>query len=410
MKRFGFILSFVCLWVGVARASVANGPESVGLDPAAITQRLRPNLDFWIRVYTQYDTQMGVIHDTKYLSCVYEVLDFHHLRGGQTRGSVTRLARQKWRRILLSLHRKRDAPATWTAAEKHVAGLFAAAGAAPTPEEPNAYLAAAHRKRLRFQLGQKNEFLAGYRSSGRYLPAMEEIFAREGMPRELTRLPFVESSFNLGALSKVGASGIWQFMRSTGKLFLKVDEAVDERNDPLRATEAAAKLLRGNYDSLGNWPLAVTAYNHGRKGLMRAVRRVGSPRLDVLMDEYRNRQFGFASSNFFVELMAAVEVERNAARYFGAEVLKREPALQAFETELPDFVALKDLVHFLHVDRGSIVHLNPALSEGVVRGALLIPAGYRLRLPGGEAERKLFEAGYAQIPALYKLQAQRRSS
>jgi hypothetical protein len=105
--------------------------------------------------------------------------------------------------------------------------------------------------------------------------------------------------------------------------------------------------------------------------------------------------------------MAAVEVERNAAKYFGTEVLKREPLLQAVEVPLPDYIALKDLVQFLHLDRGALVHLNPALTEETVSGRLLIPAGYRLRLQGGEAERKLFEAGYAQIPALYKRNAQR---
>jgi membrane-bound lytic murein transglycosylase D len=110
-------------------------------------------------------------------------------------------------------------------------------------------LNAAHRKRLRFQLGQKDRFLDGLYQSGRFLSFMEDIFKKEGMPLELTRLPFVESSFNIRARSKVGASGIWQFMRSTARLFIKLSPAIDERNDPLRATEAAARLLRYNFES-----------------------------------------------------------------------------------------------------------------------------------------------------------------
>ena len=108
--------------------------------------------------------------------------------------------------------------------------------------EPNKYLNAAHYRRLRSQLGQKDRFLEGYIASGRYLPTMEKIFAAEGLPWELTRLPFVESSFNLAARSKVGASGIWQFMRSTGRLYLKIRGELDERNDPIRATEAVIDL------------------------------------------------------------------------------------------------------------------------------------------------------------------------
>ena len=105
-------------------------------------------------------------------------------------------------------------------------------------------------------IAHREKFEQAIKRSGRYLPLMESIFAREyNLPVELTRLPFVESSFNIRARSKVGASGIWQFMRSTGKLFLKINDGVDERNDPIRATEAAAKLLKMNFGSLKSWPL-----------------------------------------------------------------------------------------------------------------------------------------------------------
>ena len=83
-------------------------------------------------------------------------------------------------------------------------------------------------------------------------------------------LPHVESSFNAAAYSKVGAAGLWQFMRSTGRRYMRVDDAVDERLDPYRSTEAAAQLLAYNYRVLGSWPLALTAYNHGAAGMRRA--------------------------------------------------------------------------------------------------------------------------------------------
>src|SRR5262249_2873156 len=89
-------------------------------------------------------------------------------------------------------------------------------------DEKDKFTVASRRGRLRFQAGQREQFQRGIGQSGRYLRQMEAIFKEEGMPIELTRLPFVESSFNLNARSKVGASGIWQFMRSTGRLYLRM--------------------------------------------------------------------------------------------------------------------------------------------------------------------------------------------
>ncbi|MCM2322779.1 MAG: lytic transglycosylase domain-containing protein [Oligoflexia bacterium] len=377
-------------------------PAQAAAEGFAVDGRLRKNVEFWVRIYTEYNTRQGVIHDAKYIDRVYEVVD-------AAKGA--RQTRRKWREVLLALHRKQGspgklAPENLSEDEKKVVALF------EDIEEPDKYLNAAHRKRLRFQLGQKDRFLEGLKYSGRYLPAMEEIFRREGLPVELTRLPFVESSFNVEARSKVGASGIWQFMRSTGRLFLKIDDAVDERNDPIRATEAAAKLLKLNFDSLGRWPLAVTAYNHGRKGMMRAVRTVGSEEIEDLVGSYRGRTFGFASSNFFTSLLAAIEAEKNAERYFGK--VERDAPLSYFEVKIPDYIGFRELRRFLKLDAEELEALNPGLSDSVLKGSRLIPAGYRLRLPRSrqfaqldrEGAVRVFMAGYAHIPSAYKRPAQ----
>jgi membrane-bound lytic murein transglycosylase D len=423
----GFLSLFV-LAVLVAPASISilsarvDASSGIWADPSAHTDeggtlsvttpgkfsvddRLRKNVDFWISINTKYPTTQGLVHDTKYIDHVYEVLD---LQGAPKNGfRVIKAAKRKWREVLLSLHRKQKDPDSWTDDEKKVAKLF------EDVAEPNKFLNAAHRKRLRFQLGQRDRFLDGLVQSGRYLPLMEEVFRKEGLPVELTRLPFVESSFNLKARSKVGASGIWQFMRSTGKLFIRINDTIDERNDPLRATEAAAKLLKLNYGSLGSWPLAVTAYNHGRKGMMRAVRRVGSDELEELVSEYHSRSFGFASSNFFTELLASVEIEKNADKYFGK--VERSKVLQGVEVEIPDYVAMKDLGSVMKLEPVPLRELNPALSGEVFSGRLLVPAGYILRLPAdpqiaGDVQARVFMAGYSQIPDLYKLRTQKRES
>ena len=369
---------------------------------------LRRNVDFWIRIYTQYTTSQGLIHDAKYVDLTYEVLDFSNSTSSSKNHRI-RERKNAYKKILMSLHHKGGKTGEIDQSklndeEKRVYALFAPVN------EPDKFLNAAHRKRLRFQLGQKDRFLSGLIQSGRYLPAMEEIFKREGIPAELTRLPFVESSFNTLARSKVGASGIWQFMRSTGKTFLKVNDTVDDRNDPIRATEAAAKLLKVNYDSLKNWPLAVTAYNHGRMGMMRAVRRVGSESIEDIVGGYRSRTFGFASSNFFVELLASIEVEKNAEKYFGK--VDRAPAMVAMEAELPDAVNLKELVRFMKLDMGALRELNPGLASQVFTGSRLVPAGYLLRLPLDRTLEKdgairVFLAGFSQIPEMYKRKGHR---
>ena len=123
--------------------------------------------------------------------------------------------------------------------------------------------------RLRTQRGVKEQFLAGLQIAGRYLPEMKRIFREAGLPTDLTYLALVESSFNLRARSPMGAAGIWQFMPETGKKFLRIDDAVDERLDLIASTRAAARLLKQNYQILGSWPLAVTAYNHGTEGMLR---------------------------------------------------------------------------------------------------------------------------------------------
>ncbi len=355
-----------------------------------VGEKLGKNLKFWIDIYTKYYTYQGFIHDSKYIDHIYETLDLRNR--DQKSDKTVRTAKKNWKAVLLSVHKKQNDLKKMTVEELLIYQIY------QDVQESNKFLNATHRKRLRFQLGQKDRFLDGLYQSGKYLALMEDIFAKEGLPVELTRLPLVESSFNLKARSKVGASGIWQFMKSTGKLYLKINDWVDERNDPIRATYAAAKLLRLNYESLGNWPLAVTAYNHGRKGLMRAVRKVGSEDLDEIVTEYRSRRFGFASSNFFTELLAAVEVEKNAEKYFPQ--FKRAAPLSFFEVKVPDALNFKEFVKALGLDFEKMADLNPAFTEKVFSGKKKIPPLYSLRLPlpmGQEVSQALKE-----FESLYK--------
>jgi membrane-bound lytic murein transglycosylase D len=106
-------------------------------------------------------------------------------------------------------------------------------------------------------------------------------------------------------------------MRPTARLFMRVDYLVDERLDPYTASEGAARLLRGNYERLGSWPLAITAYNHGPGGMAKAVRILGTRDIGTIVARHRSPSFGFASRNFYAEFMAARRIDRDPARYFG---------------------------------------------------------------------------------------------
>jgi membrane-bound lytic murein transglycosylase D len=204
-----------------------------------------------------------------------------------------------------------------------------------------------------------------------------------GLPPELAALPHVESSFTPTAYSKVGASGLWQFMRSTGRLYMRVDDIVDERLDPFRSTEAAARLLLSNYRLLGSWPLAITAYNHGPGGMRRARQVMGTDDFAVIARNYRSRTFGFASRNFYPSFLAALTIDQDPQRYFPG--VTRAPELRFHEVSMPGYADVSRLEKALDVPMGQLRELNPALRPAVWSGERLIPRGYRLRLPAERA-------------------------
>jgi membrane-bound lytic murein transglycosylase D len=404
------------LWIAVVLGAWSEASVSASAPPERhsdflVTTELRKQVEFWKRIYGEYGTHQSVIHDARYVDVVYEVVSIDPTSGPRELSRRVKAAKERWRKVLLSLHQKnRTLRSGELSADLRTPTLSEderqALHALERVQEPHKFLNAAHRRRLRAQLGQKDRFREGLIASGKYLAMMEEVFRREGLPLELTRLPFVESSFNLKARSKVGARGIWQFMRSTGRLYLKIRGDVDERNDPIRATEAAARLLKTNYDALGNWPLAVTAYNHGRMGLMRAVRQVASNRLEDLIWNYRGRSFGFASQNFFTCLLAAIEIERESEKYFGS--LTRDLPLRYFEVELPEPVKPDELVWLFkwRPERLSeLRELNPALAPFYWSARGRLPMGYRLRLPLAENETpqslsRLFYQRYS-VPSVH---------
>jgi hypothetical protein len=201
-------------------------------------------------------------------------------------------------------------PEAYTPEARQIVDLITAQGVELTPTSIDALLGNIHTQR-----GIKEQFRDGIIRSGRHVDSFREILKKNGVPEELALLPLVESSFQ-NVRSKAGAVGIWQFTRSTGRLYMKINNKVDERLDATKAATAAARLLRDNYNKLQEWPLAITAYNHGTGGMLRAQSQHGSDLVDIISD-YRGPVFGYASMNFYSEFLAAVDVYNNYTTHFG---------------------------------------------------------------------------------------------
>lgn len=390
---FLFAVFLVGVWSGSAFGNV-DKHASRAASPLPYPKALQPQVEFWIKIFGTYSEYQVVIHDAVHLDKVYDVLDFRPLLEKHSEAKVRKLkakrTKQELRKIraaLRKLHKHGTKGRTLSTREKKIRALFR------DVKERHKFRKAAAKGRLRAQSGIRERFHQSLRLSGRYLPRMEKIFRQKGLPVVLTRLPLIESSFNIEAYSKVGAAGIWQFMPATGRLFMTINHVVDERLDPIIATRAAADFLKSNYDRLQTWPLAVTAYNHGPAGMARAVRKVGTRDIATIIRRYKSRTFGFASRNFYAELLAAIEVEKNSATYFGP--IKRDPLLRYDEVELAHFVSLENLARTANTNTERVLALNPSFRSLVRNGELHVPRGHRLRIPAGT--RKDFDRRYAAL-------------
>jgi membrane-bound lytic murein transglycosylase D len=357
-----FILMVLCSLP--AGADTSMEPETF-----PVYDSIRPNVSFWKKIYTEYSTTQGVIHDKKNLAIIYEIIGLkdRNYHGSRKINKIKiKKVKKKYKQILAKLAAGQSPNGS---EEQRVAALFG------THAKPADFRNAI--RNLRCQVGQNDPFRQGIIRSGAYLSEMKQIFRDEGLPEDLVYLPHVESSFNPSAYSKFGAAGMWQFTRSTGRHFMTVSYAVDERRDPIISTRAAARLMKRNYKKFRNWPMAITAYNHGVAGMLRAKRRKED--YETIFKEYRSRIFKFASRNFYSEFLAAREVARNYRQYFGDLILDKP--VQTQEVVLAGYTSLPEIARQLNLELALLGGLNPALRNPVLRGQKYVPRGFRLRLP-----------------------------
>ena len=314
-----------------------------------VTRDLRKRVNFWVSIYAQYTTTQGVYHLIDDPSVILgkidltEIYENDDLTDGQKRKLIETVVKSK--KILL--------------AEKF-------------DVNPS---------KVRLQMGLRDRMRKALFLSGKYITQMEDIFREENLPIELTRLPFVESSFNVFAQSKAGASGLWQIMPSVARPQGFITLNYDKRNHPIYATQLAADILKQNYKSLKSWPLAITAYNHGLSGVKRMVQKNESVSIeDLIASKKVTSSWGFASKNFYACFLAVLQVERNAAELFGDDLVKAR-SLSFREYRLPKQKNKSDVLKWFDGSLTRFKQMNPHLNWVALQSKKIVPAGVPLMIP-----------------------------
>jgi membrane-bound lytic murein transglycosylase D len=362
-----------------ALSAWADDPASVDADTFPELEAIRPNVDFWTRVFAEWTLGQVVIHDLDYPALIYEIVELP----GPIEGRYTdeqkdwvEAHRQDWEDYLRSLERKVAAGKPLDEIDKRWALHIATMIGSDKLED-------AH-ERVRSQRGLRERFRDGLERSFRFDGPFRGIMREHGLPEDIAYLPHVESSFEYRARSTAGATGIWQFTRGTGKHYLTINSAIDERLDPIAATRGAARYLKDAYEKLGTWPLALTSYNHGVQGMLRAKQRFGTD-FEKIFLEYRGRLFGFASKNFYAEFLAARRIASDPDAYF-PEGYSPEPELDLDSVVLDRRVTPYWLANHYDVPLDELASINPGWSRRAVDSGLRLPEGTEVWLPSGTLE------------------------
>ncbi len=235
-----------------------------------------------------------------------------------------------------------------------------------------------------------NEYIKDYRKSSevllgrssQFFPIYESEFKKAGIPFELKYLSVVESSLRPTVVSKVGAVGLWQFMRGTGQEYgLTINSTVDERRDPMRSTQAAVSYLKDLYLRFGDWSLALAAYNCGPGGVMKAQKRSNAASDEVFWDikPYLPRE-----TRRYVPKFVAISYVMNYFQYHGLEPLVETMEEPLATVRVYDYTTFSQLSKLTGLDKSTIWRLNPAFLKGYVPKS---SKGYLVTLP----ETKMYE-------------------
>lgn len=374
---FQVLMAFAGIWLSVTQAQspavtywsppdyLSKNTNAIGYTPYPfeVPQGLEKDVQFWIDVYSKYTTHQGVFHLSGQTDQVLGEIDLTDV-----------YANQKWSAI----RKEKEADLIIRIQKRLIAKRLNLASI----------------REIRLQMGLKDRMQEAIKLSGYYLPMIEKVFQDEHLPLELSRVIFVESSFNIHAGSKVGASGLWQIMPRMGRKFKYIKPSYDKRNHPYYSTLVAARILKENYQILKSWPLAVTGYNHGVGSMLKIIKKYQSGDIAFLVENVTaKKSFGFASRNFYATFLAALHVEKNANLYF-AEPIERYPELVQKDFYLKDKMKFEDLSALFAEDSKKLKLFNPHIASKYLRRGKSLPAKTLISLPTDGAVRlgELLEA------------------
>ena len=244
--------------------------------------------------------------------------------------------------------------------------------------------------------GEKSYFLKAYKRSGKYRPYIVSELKAAGIPVELSWLPLIESGFKVNALSRARALGLWQFIPSTGYKFgLKRDKYIDERIDPVKATQAAIAYLKELHQIFGDWSTVLAAYNCGEGQVLRVIRSQNINYLDNFWDLYE--RLPRETARYVPRFMAALFIINNPEKY-GLNAITVDEPLAYENLTVSKQIHLKNIAQEIGVDEKILKELNPEL-----RYSILPQDNYPLKVPPGKSDVLL--ANLDKIPVSYPPQS-----
>ncbi|MEN9834088.1 MAG: hypothetical protein RL011_281 [Pseudomonadota bacterium] len=275
--------------------SAAAQPTVEAMSPLPTPPELESDVRFWETIFTKYTPDDCLFHDKENIGIQYFVKRMPE-------GNVFRkasLAKRYQAVISQAIAGLADGHAPKNAIEERIVKVTP-----PSQRTPAYYRAAS--KQVRCQRGV--DLQPSLSRSKEHLGMVMRVLGQKQLPTDLAFLPHLESGYNPYARSRVGAKGIWQLMPSAARLAgLSVSRFNDHRTHPQRSTAAAAMMLSDFYQQTGSWPLAITAYNYGINGTMRAIKMYGNDYIAV-RERHRTSLFGFAARNYYPSFLAVRNV------------------------------------------------------------------------------------------------------
>jgi hypothetical protein len=295
--------------IALSKAEVLIGDPDGKIEKEFLPpEELKGRVQFWIDIYSRFSSRTKVIHDRRRPEISFGYMDFRPLFRNSSASAAEIKAAQLEKKILKELRKRLDEAAGMTNTqllsleEKTAIQSFLSRSGALDRDSYQKLI-----KNIRSQTGQSDSFLQALQRAKFLLPHIESVFKQRGLPIALARIPFVESSFNAKALSKIGAVGIWQFTPETARELIHA-EASDLWSDPLRQTKSAVP----------DWGTTITSYNSGVGRIRRIVKKYKITNINALVELSHNDTLGFAGKNFYSEFLAANFVEAYKEQLFGS--------------------------------------------------------------------------------------------